>query len=110
MIELWQIGLAGLLTGIAIWIVARRVDWSPRVAVTAAGLGLVLVIAWRLIANQLLLNDDFLPPISAADLGCLPIGVVGPAIVSLVVGPSRRRWLPAVAGGLAAFLVNVVVL
>jgi hypothetical protein len=110
-ISTWQIVIAGLLTGLAIGVAARTVGWSSRSTATAAALGCLLVIGWRAVANLLVLNDDFLPTISVGDLGCLPVGAIGPAIVTLVAprsGPRPR--LPAVVGGLSAFMINVVIL
>jgi hypothetical protein len=110
-ISIWQIVVAGLLTGLTIWVAGRAVGWSSRSTATVAALGMILVIGWRLVANIALLNADFLPTISPGDLGCLPAGAIGPAILALVrPGPGDRRWLPALAGGCAALVVNVVIL
>jgi len=110
-ISIWQIVIAGVLTGGAIGVAARAIGWNSRSTGIAAALGFALVIGWRVAANGMSLNDDFLPTISAGDLGCLPVGAIGPAIVALVTpGLGARRWLPALVGGITAFAVNVIVL
>jgi hypothetical protein len=111
MISAWQIVIAGLLTGIGIGVAVRAVGWEWPTTAMASALGCLLVIGWRAVANVLWLNDDFLPAVSLGDLACFPIGAIGPAIMSVVASrPASRRWFPAFAGGLVAFVVNVVVL
>ena len=71
----------------------------------------LLIVAWRALSNVLGLNSDSLPAISIADVGCLFVGAIAPAAVgALRVAPTGLRWVPAFAGALAGFLVNVVIL
>lgn len=111
MISIGQIVVAGILTGIAVAIAASIARW-PRLSTAAAALGsLLLIIVWRLAANALQLNQDFIPAISVADALCLLFGALAPiavAIRSRLPGPAG--WIPAVVGGLAGFIINVVIL
>ena len=57
------------------------------------------------------LNGDFLPAVSIADTGCLVVGALAPlATAGLARVPAARQLVPAVVGGLVAFVVNVVIL
>src|SRR6266702_2558917 len=48
---------------------------------------------------------------STGDVACLIVGAIGPAVAVLTVrGRSANRWLPVVVGGIAGFVINVVVL
>jgi hypothetical protein len=106
-----QIIAAGILTGIAVAIAAAIVQWDLRWLITAALGVLVLVIAWRIVCNLLQLNGDFIPATSVGDLVCLLVGALPPLGVALGGRvPPRRRWVPALVGGIVAFLVNVVIL
>ena len=96
----------------------------------AVGLG-VVVLAWRAVSNALLLNDDFLPAVSVADVGSgvvallgllalawLPPGgparAVGAAVIPPVAratGAFPRDWvLTSVLVALAVFACNVVLI
>jgi len=60
-----------IITGVVLaWRLRRDAGGltEPVVVVPALSVGL-LVIAWRLLSNAWLLNDDFLPGISVADIG-----------------------------------------
>jgi hypothetical protein len=106
-----QIIAAGILTGIAVAIAAAITRWDPLWLITAALGALVLIIAWRLVCNLLDLNGDFIPAISVGDVVCLLVGALAPLAVALWGRlPGERRWIPALVGGIAAFIVNVVIL
>jgi predicted tellurium resistance membrane protein TerC len=111
MIAIGQIIAAGILTGIAVAVASVLARW-PWPSAAAAVLGSVLlIIGWRLAANALQLNQDFIPAVSVADAVCLAFGALAPiaaAITSRLAG--RAGWMPAVVGGLAGFIVNVLVL
>jgi len=88
----------------------RYARWTaPDLSAAAAGT-LVAVIAWRVLANALSLNEDFMPALSMGDAVCLLAGALPPAVVASVDRDLPRRALPALAGGLAAFIANVVIL
>lgn len=111
MISTSQIIAAGILTGIGVAVAAAVVRWELPWLVTAALGGLVLIIAWRVLCNLLNLNGDFIPAVSVGDVGCLAVGALGPLVVALGSRASdERRWIPALVGGILAFLVNVVIL
>jgi hypothetical protein len=106
-----QIIAAGILTGIAVAIAAAIARWDLPWLITAALGALVLIIAWRIVCNLLSLNADFIPALSVGDAVCLLVGALVPLV--LAVGgrvPPRRRWIPALVGGIVAFVVNVVIL
>jgi hypothetical protein len=111
MISTGQIVAAGVMTGLGVAIAAWALSW-PRVAgLLAAVLALALILAWRGVSNVLSLNGDFLPAVSVGDVGCLVVGALAPLTVAgLFRVPKRRWWLPILVGGVAAFLVNVVIL
>lgn len=109
MVAVWQIAVAGLLTAVVVAITTRR--WATAARATAAGMAFSLIVAWRLLCNALGLNEDFLLAISAGDLGCIPVGMLGPALMLVTRRDvDRRGWRQVVVAGVAAFLVNVVVL
>jgi hypothetical protein len=111
MISTVQIVSAGLLTGLAIAIAGRASSWDLASLATASAASCLAIIAWRVLANAFALNQDFIPAISPADLGCLPLGAAGPAL--LMLDASRhggRRALPVLVGGLSGFMINVVIL
>jgi hypothetical protein len=85
--------------------------WRPG-PLAAAELGaFAVLVAWRAISNALSLNGDFSAYVSIGDSGCLLAGAIAPAVVGLLATvPRRARLLPAVAGGIAGFLINVVIL
>jgi hypothetical protein len=106
-----QIIAAGILTGIAVAIAAAIAHWElPWLIVAALG-ALVLIIVWRFVCNQLSLNGDFIPAISVGDAACLLFGALAPLAVAFSGRvPAQRRWIPALVGGIVAFVVNVVIL
>lgn len=102
---------AGALTGVGVAIAAGLLGWHGRWVLAAAAGTPVLIVAWRALSNLLGLNSDFVPAVSVGDTGCLLFGAGAPAAVAASAPvPRRLRWLPAVAGGLAGFLVDVVIL
>lgn len=68
------------------------------------------MLGWRLLANVLALNEDFMPAVSIADTLCLVAGGLPPAVVYAVLRPLPRGGWVVLAGAVAAFVVNVVVL
>jgi len=84
--------------------------WQVRPALLAGAGTLVLVVLWRLIANALGVNDDSLPAVSVGDAGCLIADGVPPAVAAVMNRRLPRRAIPAIAGALAAFVINVVIL
>lgn len=111
MISTGQIVAAGAVTGVSVAIAAAAVRWRLQWILASAFGALVLIIAWRALSNLLGLNDDFLPAVSVGDLGCLLFGALAPlAVGSSRVVPARRHWVPAMAGALIGFVVNVVIL
>jgi hypothetical protein len=111
MISTTQIIAAGVLTAIAVAVAAAVARWDLR-WLSAAALGaLVLIIVWRVVCNLLGLNGDFIPAISVGDAVCLLVGALAPLAIALGGRVSaERRWLPALVGGIVAFVVNVVIL
>jgi hypothetical protein len=106
-----QIVAAGILTGIAVAIAAAIAQWELPLLVTAALGALVLIIAWRFACNQLGLNADPIPAISVGDAACLLFGALAPLAVAFSGRvPAQRRWIPALVGGIAAFVINVAIL
>lgn len=102
---------SALVTGIAVAIAAFANRWTFRIAVIAATGSCLLIIAWRVLANALALNADFMPAVSIGDSGCLIAG----SLIPYVVGRSARTAAgalvtPAVVGGLVGFVMNVVIL
>jgi hypothetical protein len=70
-----------------------------------------LIVGWRAIANAAHLNDDFLQLTSVGDCGCVLAGAVAPAVVGLSEsGSTGRRIAPAIVGGVAGFVINLVIL
>jgi hypothetical protein len=111
MISTGQILAAGAITAVAVAIAAAAVRWQPPWLAAAAVLTFILIVVWRGISNLLGLNGNYIPAVSVGDTVCLAAGALGPAAVA--VGqrlPALRRWLPAVAGGLVGFVVNVLIL
>lgn len=98
--------ISAVLSGGIVFATARLARWQVRAALLAGAGTLVLVVLWRVIANVLGLNDDFLPAVSVGDAGCLIAGGLPPAVMNR----GHPRAVPAVAGALAAFLINVVIL
>lgn len=111
MISTGQILAAGAITAVVVAIAAWLLRWRIRWVLAASIGSLVLIVVWRAVSNALQLNGDFLPAVSAADVGCLAFGAIAPAAVAAALNvPKPLRWLPAVAGGIVGFVVNVVIL
>lgn len=110
MISLGLILTSAALTGAAVAIAGWRVRWPASDLGTAAIGTAVAVVVWRLIANAAVWNDDFVPLVSIGDTGCIIAGAMAPAIVATRLPAGRDRWVPAAAGALAAFVINVVIL
>ncbi|WP_413250185.1 hypothetical protein [Sinomonas flava] len=106
----WMILVAALLSAGLAAAAARLLVWKGRpLALAAAGV-FVAVLGWRLLANVLGLNEDYLPAVSVADTVCLLAGGLPPALVAAATRPLPRRAWAVGAGAAAAFIVNVVVL
>jgi hypothetical protein len=56
------------------------------------------------------LNEGFMPAVSVGDAVCRIAGALPGAVVASVDRELRRRVLPALAGGLAAFIANLIIL
>ena len=111
MISTGQIIAAGLITGAAVGIAGWLVRWRLPWILVSAIASLVLIVAWRAASNLLGLNSDFVPAVSLGDTGCLLLGALPSAAVAVMPNmPRPLRWVPAAAGGLAGFAVNVVIL
>jgi hypothetical protein len=125
MISTGQILAAAAVTAIAVAVAAAAVRWSPAAVAAAALASFALVVAWRALSNLAGLNDDFLPAVSVGDAGCLLAGALGPAVVARLPrfrprrrdlprpaggAAARRDWIPALAGGIVGFAINVVIL
>ena len=100
--------VSAILTAAGVAAAARYSRWTIRESLPASIGALLGVVVWRLIANLLSLNDDFIPLVSVGDVGCLLVGAAVPAIVA--VGVTTHRWFPVFAGGVVAFTVNVIIL
>jgi hypothetical protein len=111
MISTGQIIAAGAITGISVAIAAAAVRWRVQWILASAFGALALIIAWRAISNLLGLNGDFLPAVSVGDVGCLLFGAIAPlAVGASHLVPTRLRWVPAIAGAMVGFVINVVIL
>lgn len=112
MISTGQILAAAIVTGAAIGVTGLLARWPPAALVAAALSSFVLIILWRAISNLVGLNDDFIPAISVGDAGCLIAGAVGPVVIGHLrrVEGARSDWMPALAGGIVGFAINVVIL
>jgi hypothetical protein len=111
MISTGQILAAGAITGVAVAVAAAAVRWRPPWLAAAAISAFALILLWRWISNVVGLNGDFGPLVSIGDVGCLAAGALGPAAVAATGRPGESwSWVPAVAGGVAGILVNVVIL
>ena len=105
--------VCAIITGVVLaWRLRRDAGGltEPVVVVPALSVGL-LVIAWRLLSNAWLLNDDFLPGISVADIGGGAVaGLTLLALTTLHLDRRKeagvgRRWLTT--SGLVALTVLV---
>lgn len=111
MISTGQIIAAGAITAVSVAIAAAVARWRQQWVLAAASGSLLLMIAWRSLCNVLGLNGDFLPAISAGDVGCLLVGAIAPAAIAVTrVVPARLAWAPAITGALVGFFVNIVIL
>ncbi|MHB8501275.1 MAG: hypothetical protein ACYDHE_10080 [Candidatus Acidiferrales bacterium] len=111
MISTGQIIAAGAITALAVAIAAAVARWRQQWVLASASGALFLIIGWRSLCNVLGLNGDFLPAISAGDVGCLLVGAIAPAVIAVTrVASPRLRWTPAITGALVGFVVNVVIL
>ncbi len=92
-----------IITGVVLaWRLRRDAQGrtQPGVLISALLVGL-LVIAWRLLSNAWLLNDDFLPGVSVADLG--GGAVAGLTLLALtMLHLDRRKDAGGVAMGTGA--------
>jgi hypothetical protein len=102
--------LSAALSGGLVFAAGLLVKWPPRPALLAGAGALVLVVVWRFVANALGVNNDFLPSVSVGDAGCLIAGGLPAAVVAMTNPGLLHRAVPAVAGALAAFVINVVIL
>lgn len=110
-IPLGLIVVAAATTAVAVALVAFAVRYSMRVTLTAAFGALALIIAWRILANVLALNVDFMPAVSVGDCGCLIAGGATPYLLAKRVSiDSRQPYLPAIVGAIVGFISNVVIL
>ena len=98
---------AAALTAAAVVLAAAAARWAAGSVAAAAAGAFATLIAWRALANALSLNADFIAYVSVGDCGCLVAGALVPAIVGF---PRRAHLLPSAAGGIAGFLINVVIL
>lgn len=111
MISIGQIVSAGVITAVSVAIASAAVHWRMRWILACASSALFLMIAWRLLCNAFGLNGDFVPAISAGDVGCLLVGAIAPTAIAMThTVPARLRWVPPATGALVGFLVNVVIL
>ena len=99
------------LTAAVVVLVAAAVRWRPGTLAAAAAGTFAALVVWRAIANGLSLNADFVAYVSVGDCGCLLAGGLAPAVLGARAGlPRTARLRPALAGGIAGFLINVVIL
>jgi hypothetical protein len=101
---------SGLVTAAAVALAAHLAGWRDLELWSSAPVSGVLIIGWRAFANLVHLNDDFLPAVSAGDLGCLLAGAAAPLLVAAANKALPMRWMPALVGGVAGFIVNVAIL
>lgn len=111
MIRYTLIGEAAALTAAVVVLTAAAARWTTAAVAAAAAGAFATLIAWRAIANALSLNADFIGYVSVGDCGCLLAGALVPAIMGArPTLPRTAKLLPAVAGGIAGFVINVVIL
>lgn len=107
----WYLILAsGLVTAAAVALATMFAGWRGLEFWSSAPVAGVLIIGWRAFANLVQINADFLPAISPGDLGCLLAGGIAPLWVAVSNKRLPRRWLPAMAGGVAGLLANILIL
>jgi hypothetical protein len=110
MVPWYLILTSGVVTAAAVALATHLAGWRGLEFWSSAPVAGVLIVGWRAFANLAGLNTDFLPAISAGDVGCLVAGAIAPLCVALANVRLPKRWLPAVVGGVAGFVVNVVIL
>jgi hypothetical protein len=110
MISLVLMVISAVIAAAAVVLACRFARWPTGDLAAAAAGTLVAVIAWRVLANALFLNEDFMPAVSVGDAVCLIAGALPAAVAASVERELGRRALPALAGGLAAFIANVIIL
>ncbi|WAH95285.1 hypothetical protein [Arthrobacter sp. MMS18-M83] len=110
MISPLLIVISAIIAAAAVALASRFARWPAANLVAAAAGTLVAVIAWRVLANILLLNEDFMPAVSVGDAVCLIAGGLPPAVVAVLDRSLPRKAAPVLAGALVAFIVNVVIL
>jgi hypothetical protein len=98
------------LTSAVVLLAAGLAHWPPKAAFGATLGTFGLLVLWRAIANGESLNEDFVAYVSVGDCGCLLAGALAPIAVAAAGVPGGRRALPVLAGGIAGFLINVVIL
>lgn len=107
----WHLILAAAaITAAAVVLAAWQVGWEPWVVLTAATGAFLLILGWRAIANGAHWNDDFVRLVSVGDVGCLLAGAAVPAALARTRRTGSRALVPALAGGVVGFVVNVVIL
>jgi hypothetical protein len=110
-IPLYLIVEAAASTALAVALAAFAVGWTVRPAMTAAIGSFAGLIAWRLFANALSLNADFMPGISVGDSGCLVAGGAIPYLLARGAPKDKvHPHLPAIAGAIVGFVINVMIL
>jgi hypothetical protein len=97
-------------TAAVVLLAAGLAHWRPLPAFAATIGAFGLLVLWRAIANAASLNEDFIAYVSVGDCGCLLAGGIAPGLAALTGVPRRFRALPAVAAGVAGFILNVVIL
>lgn len=102
--------ISAVIATAAVALACRYGRWPTADLAAAAAGTLLAVIAWRILANTFSVNEDFMPAVSVGDAGCLIAGALPPAVVASVHREVGRRALPAVVGGLVAFIANVIIL
>jgi hypothetical protein len=110
MISPLLIVISAIIAAAAVALACGYARWPAADLAAAAAGTLVAVIAWRVLANALSLNEDFMPAVSVGDAVCLFAGGLPPAVVASVDRELGRRALPALAGALVAFIANVIIL
>ena len=110
MIPWYLIVTSGLVTSAAVAIATLVAGWRDLDFWSSVPVAGVLIIGWRAFANLVQINDDLIPSVSPGDLGCLVAGGIAPLLVALRSDVRRLRWLPALAGAVAGFVVNVAIL
>jgi hypothetical protein len=101
---------SGLVTAAAVAVATLAAGWRDLDFWSSAPVAGVLIIGWRAFANLMQINGDLIPDVSPGDVGCLAAGAIAPLAVAVRNKALPYRWLPAIAGGLAGFLVNVAIL